>query len=486
MKPSIINTTLFLLVSFTIQTFCSSGLQPPSAIENSGTSYSGEIQIQRDPDGLFINVDLADSSPMANDTVKMILSLSDSGVLLVDSCLNFNQYPCGYYHCSEFTTFYKTDNYLNFNASTIQASAAVSLDSEYWELQEPASVARSCATNSSKYLGTGRYGILGLGTEGSSASNFLKQPLFSVYMYSDFQGGVLKFANDHLKYANGSLLGSLPAYENWTVPIFGGMMISHPIFSNPGFQGNLVFDINADVLGMPLDLFNKVMYFMALCQWPTYVVCSNDTYQPTCNYTGYVKNLPDITLSTGDLGVRFKIPVDLYLKDFKSREDFVNSVTLNFKALDPSLSGESYVTPEYANTIIMDGRSMSKYYFIFDATSGSNNIQVYPANPNATHSKPKPQPTPKDPNHKWLYIAGAGMIFVVIITVCCILISRRIANNKIRRALSSVSAIKEPLAAGAVAAEDNYNNSDYNYKLNKDLHNDYSYQLNPDHNMIKS
>ena len=404
---------LFVFLALTIHANCSfipdffAHSSSKNSLINAYASSTGEVSIVKDLEGYYVYTDLAYStSPwlVGPDTVKMSLGLSNSHVLLIDYCLNFQPYNCDKYHCTKDSGSPQTVNYPYFISSVIQASASVYLDYAYWELQEKALLATACSTFRTDSIGTSRSGIIGLGTDGSSRNNFLKNNLFSILWSSDLRNGTLRFDVDdtYTYYTEGNLTSS----ANWIVPIQGYIQMSP---YDQDFTGSLAFDINADALGFPLQLFQYIVQVIVKTQWLHPITCTNDTFQPTCNYTGYVKNLPTIDLGTGQNSIHITFPPEIYVLNAKNADDYVYSITLNLKALDPLSSGKPYVTSDFGNTIIVDARSMSPYYIVFNATESTNMIQLYQA---------KVRPDPNNPPSKWIYVI-IGIIILVMVIACC-------------------------------------------------------------------
>jgi len=458
MKPSKATILLFTLSILALQASCfslsdvASLHMRPHTVMNAYAASTGEIPIFKDLDGYYVYTDLAYTTTkgqVGNDTVKMMLGLTNNNVLLTDSCLNFNQYPCDYYHCSKSSGDIETINYPYFVASTIKASAETYLDYAYWDVEEKVLLATACTTFASGY-GAGRYGILGLGTQGDSKKNFLKTLMFSISIDSNLQTGTLKFVNNAQNSAP-SVYNGLIASANWMIASKGFIQVGGYSIS---FRGSLAFDLNADALGLPSAMFQQAVQAIVSQEWVKQVVCTQDTYLPTCNYTGLVKDLPIIMVCTGQTNnVDFVIPPEVYVKNAKSADDYVYSITLNWKALDISGSGESYVTSDYKDTIIVDPRTMSYFDIVFDATSGSNFVRI----------STKHHDTPVKPTKWWVYVIIVCIV-LVIIGGCLFVMKKRKANNE-KPSVVVANATQEPLVVADNSM--NYTNpviSGYNYQ----------------------
>ncbi len=324
---------------------------------------------------------------------------------------------------AKFPNYQQTISYPDFTANTIQASACVSLDHTYWELQGKALLAISCSTQRTDLKGNNRYGVIGMGTQGSSKGNFLKSKTFSVHFPSlDVKNGTLKFSPKELD--GFYFLTYFTTNANWVVPMRGYIQTAG--FSE-GFTGSMIFDINADAIGFPPRLFEIFIRSLEEKEWMQGLSCTRDIFQPTCNYTGYIRDLTEIDISAGqpqNNSRRFDIKPELYVLNAKSKDDYVYSITLNLQALNSSFSsGKSYVTADYENTIVLDARAMSYFYLIFNATGNTNTISVYDVSgilPNGT----SPDSIFNLSKYSRRDFVIIGFILIVSLTVSCAVLKR--------------------------------------------------------------
>ena len=453
MKPILIPLVLFALILH-VQTTRLSGLMSFSSLENSAHTHINaydaspsesspdEIPIHKDLDGYYVNANLADpATSTSQDTVKMMLGLSSSDVLLIQQdCLGFKQYDCPHYHCNEIPEAQQTVNYPDFTAETIQASSAyVSLDNANWELKGRALLATSCSTgrnddydddndddDDDDLKGTNRYGIIGLGTQGTSKDNFIKNKTFSISFTSDFKSGVLKFSKDDRYYFQKR---TLKANANWVSPLKGFLVVNE-FWQN--FRANIAFDINAETIGFPPKLFKMIVKQIEKSQRKNNMTCTNDTYQPTCNFTGFISDLSDIRL-VGPYPCTIGIEPEAYVKN--ATDVYVINITLNIQALNSSSSsGRSFVTSDYENTIILNARAMSPYYIVFNASGPTNTIDLYDASTirdtgNSTSNNTNPNPEPNQGKSSKGPLL-AGLIILISIAASCIIIKKCNNNGK--------------------------------------------------------
>ncbi len=214
-------------------------------------------------------------------------------------------------------------------------------------------------------------------------------------------------------------------------------------------------------MGFPLGYFLKVVQYLTFTQWKTPISCTDTNFQPTCNYVGYIKDLPSLYIATGQGKVDFTIPPEIYVLNAKSADDYVDSITLNIQAIDSSLTGESYVAPDYDNTIIFDARTMSSYYIVFNAAGSANNIQIYQA-------KVRP-----DFWTKWIYIGIGSVVLALIIGCFVVWMKKRKA-----RATSQTSLISGESSRNSIQPVI----STYDYQQKDDpagSQNNYDYQKQP-------
>ena len=82
---------------------------------------SGIVDIKKDSsssNGFYVEAKLVDSKTGNSDTVKMMMSIPNVFSVVAKSCLNFNQYDCGKYHCKQEPSG-PTIDFPSFTATTL-------------------------------------------------------------------------------------------------------------------------------------------------------------------------------------------------------------------------------------------------------------------------------------------------------------------------------------------------------------------------------
>jgi len=161
-----------------------------------------------------------------------------------------------------------------------------------------------------------------------------------------------------------------------------------------------MFDINSNDIGLPYMVYVEfVKNFAKSIGGP----CSSDMYWPKCYFPGKPQDLPDINLVFGTYNLT--IPAKIYA-GITSEESTQTIFYLNVKATSPSLTGISYVTPSFQNSLILGQNFMRYYSTVFDASSGYNIVSLY----RSINSG--------DPNSYYWLILGALGAFVLV-GLCC-------------------------------------------------------------------
>ncbi len=453
-----------LLFSLTfLAFFCSQSMAFPSllrnTIMNAHATSSGVIDLSKDSYGQFyVEADLsyywgaANSSKSSNSTNstgngtvnttsgnssgRMMISTVNTDTMVAYSCFNFYYYDCSSYSCSKYSST-KSIDYPTFTANAQYAQSQMYLDYNYWSLSTSnyLYIANSCSAGSySSSVGTGTYGVLGLGTGNGGSSNFGYSPIFSIYINSGLTGGKLLFKSDTSTYASSSnSISSFYANSTWQISASSSTYLYVGGYS-VYMSGNVMFDINSNAIGLPQSYYNS---FLTYFGYQANVYCySGYNSRPYCYYLGDLKNLPDISLYIG--GSKITIPSAIYAS-YSSKSGSYTYFYLNFKATSPSLSGECYVSPSFANSIILDRNFMSYYYVVFDAQYGSNYIYIYPSI-NGSPSNPA----------KW--VASGAVVAILLISICC-------CCAKKNRGPSTAVATAAPLNGTAAFNNTTFNNT---------------------------
>lgn len=379
-----------------------------SLVENSSLSNSlrgsrsGIVPIYKINEGFYIEGDFAyDSNSSTNQsgpyTYPMMLGLYTSQSLLVYNCLDFSYYDCKSFNC-ETKPEVLSETYPYFTASGLHASSPVYVEYNHWSLKSESMIATACSSKALSY-GSETYGIIGLGVEGTSSSNFFGNPLFAIYLQRDLKNGTLMFTRDERYLESPFPVTEIKTNENWRAEINGSL---HVGVYNHNITANLIFDINADAIGLPSDLYFSVLSFLKHYG----VVCDeNILSQPTCSYNGSINNLPALKINNGSCQI--PISPEVYIQNVSN--DTASNIVLNLRAIGESYEGKSYVTPSYSNTIILDSHFMSHYYTVFEGKSskGVPKITLYKSHPDGTNSIPT-----------WILITLGAVAFLLLAIIC--------------------------------------------------------------------
>lgn len=344
-----------------------------------GLSVSSSSYISLDNSGvnLYLNLQLYGSdfgnwnSAETAGNVAMSLALYNSETLLSTDCLNFLN--------SDYIGDTLAQDLLNtsvlqfpyFQVEDYYVSSSISASNDGIYFPTTAIFASSCLTNpTNTSYGSGIYGLIGMGTQGGSSLGSFS-PVFSIYLAQDSSSGELIIGTDSSYTASKYLANVFTADENWN--IYGVESVQLGTYSAGNLNLSMIFDINADAIGLPLEIFQGVVAGLAS---EMSFNCSNETYLPYCSYVGEVNDFPDLSIQIGNQTLY--ISPEIYVYEGYEEMAFLGSIILNLRGLSPNLTNESYVTPAYSNYIILDSHVMSYYYSVFDASSSSGNtITLY-------------------------------------------------------------------------------------------------------------
>lgn len=383
----LISNILLISILPSIAGLLSSNTNPLSSlfknrpILNAYATKSGTIPLQVQGSDILVFVDFSDDSDETSkfsydttDSQPMQLALYTSTTLLSAGCFNYTPYDCSNTSCSndkDNSTI--SINFPYFNAIGSRGSAQLYLDYSYFSLSSKPLFASSCTSNNSFLNGSGYYGMIGMGTQGSAMNNFKSyRPLFSIHIPVNSTDATLVFKTDLSYAASDTPTTQLQGDSNWHV---GGVTAIQMANYSYNISNSLIFDINADTPGFPLDIYNSIINGL---QESLDMICTNDTYRPTCTYLGNTPTFPTIFVQIGNQSIPI-VPA-IYLDSDVSDQSDGSDITLLLKGLDSSLTGESYVVPEYKNYIILDSNVMTYYYTVFDGSSDGNTITLYIAN----------------------------------------------------------------------------------------------------------
>ena len=402
------------------------------------------VPIIKVPSGFHVLPNFSPNTGTANITnlfntneTPMLLGLYTSATLLVTNCQKFLSYQCEDYPCINFPDNKTAQHFPYFDAQGHFIKPAVYLDNLNWNLETKTIIAQNCIHSYDDNYGSGTYGIVGMGVTDSSWANYRGQvPLFSIYLDQEGNDGQLLFRRDLNKAAEKNLTTSVIADNNWRISNVSGIQVeSHVVPMNL----NLMFDLNSDVIGLPLEQYQNVLDILNKNEFGMQCSTGESKYKPTCNYQGQLNKLPDINIEIGEQIII--IPPEIYLENAledKNSEDY--TLTLNLRAVDSSLkTPENYVTNYFNDFIILGSCVMKYYYIVFDGTlylNNKTNIEFYRAilernNKDSTN-----------PDYK------VFIIVIIVAVVMAVLIVKRTKRREVRPVptsnnLSSINPVEE-------------------------------------------
>jgi len=373
---------------------------------NAYAGSSGIVDLKKDSalDGSFyVETDLtyhpskSSKNPNAPGTVKMMISIPNQDSVVSSMCLNFTNYDCSKYNCSQYGDT-RLIEYPYFSTKAQRGRADLYLDYNHWSLEKSAAdlfFARECQSKKNN-LGSGRYGVIGLGISEFSQENFKSSKAFSFQIDSDLSKGKILFKNDPSTYANSSSpVLVVSANSTWQKEIEQGTL-EVDIYLIV-FKGNLAFDINSDAIAVPDLKYRDLLFYLNNF---FEIECGSEPYRPICNSKEKIHDLPNITLNINQNKIH--IPPKVYATAINETAFY-----LNFRGTSPDLTGKSYVTPSFKDSIILDARFMSYYYTVFDFSTGKNDIYLY----KAKEVGPQPQSDPDSSYTFWI-----ALVIVLVVT----------------------------------------------------------------------
>jgi len=207
--------------------------------------------------------------------------------------------------------------------------------------------------------------------------------------------------------------------ENWMIPFLSVQAVAQKGSRRTNIElprpFKALFDINTDVIGLPIELYNNVTSILH----DYGVECKNLKYKPTC-YFARNYNLPTFYLMVDVEGHKmFEIRPEVYLKPADSSSHY----TLMFGALAEDASGPLVINSQYADRVIL-GKPFLTYYYVHFAVCenyGAPFVTIYCANHNQNKG-----------SSFWLnFLIIAGVILFGIISIGgCIWVCMKSKKNK--------------------------------------------------------
>jgi len=331
--------------------------------------------------------------------IMMLGLYTSQTTLVVEECEKFVEYDCSLYKCTEVPDQTTTITYPDFKVvNGTLANTEVFIDKNYWYLNTTVIFARDCEPYKNAVVGNGVHGVLGMGVKGNSLKNFAttltfdsimggsetyhheKPPVFSFFLNQGGTSGDLIFANDaENKATSTDPVAVFPATRDWVVENVNSVQIGTE--KNISISTNLIFDINSDAIGLPLEVYKEVLDAIDDAMLDDFSCDESVTYHPECKYKGDLSALPSIFINVGNQSL--EIPGTVYAEVVKVLDLPSDKIILNLRGLSSQNKDYSYATEDYENYVILGQHVMGYYYTVFD-TAGLNvtdsvNIRIYHA-----------------------------------------------------------------------------------------------------------
>jgi len=364
--------------------------------------------VQNSP-GVYVNVYFADLETGSGNLdfeqkqgVMMLGLYTDQSALIVEECQKFKTYDCSQFECTELPVVPEepvTYTYPDFQITNgNKANTKLFIDKNYWNLNTSLIFARDCEPFKSSVTGYGTYGILGMGAKGESLKNFAttltfdsimggsetfhhdQPPVFSIFLNQEGTSGDLIFDNDAINKAAKEVPAIvLKASPNWIVEGVTEIEVGND--KNIDMDTSLIFDINSNALGFPLDVYKEVLDAIDDAMGEDFSCDSNVNYRPECKYKGDLNLLPTIKINIGNQTL--EVPGSVYGETIKVLDLPSDKIILNLRGISSQNKEYAFVTEAFEKYIILDQHVMGYYYTVFD-TAGLNvtnytNIRVYRA-----------------------------------------------------------------------------------------------------------
>jgi len=218
-------------------------------------------------------------------------------------------------------------------------------------------------------------GSVGFSLNESNFFNFdTENSRFSIWLDKESSDGTLIFGDDSDYKGDSTPLRMMGVSKNWEVPVESLILLD----SVYDFSGKAIFDINSDFIGLPDDIYNRLMSDLRN-RWN--FVCDYKIYQPNCSFTRDLINLPHLVIMPTEGNNPITITPDLYLRKIDNNLYKLMFVSLTDK---PMFGNQVLVTKTYLNYLVFGAPFFRHYYTVFNYQDPRNpEIDFYvPSNTN--------------------------------------------------------------------------------------------------------
>jgi len=199
------------------------------------------------------------------------------------------------------------------------------------------------------------YGWIGMGTEGSSLTNYkTENPIFSLFINSSTGAGDLIFGQDSSIYNNCTDPITLVSDSNWQMQTYN---ISLEPLSVSNFGTTLIFDLQTEYIILPLLFESLLTYFKTYHGF--------DCLESPCTFTGNISELPDLNIGVSS-NIILTIPPSIYMRNNSGTDDQVYSLGIK--------TASTLTTPSYT---VLGWPVLSNYYTVFERISSNSSVKLY-------------------------------------------------------------------------------------------------------------
>lgn len=346
----------------------------------------------------------------ALSTGKMLLSLYTNESFLT-TCPGFIPYECDLFECQSEELSPSKATYLYQGTEVYGNEVAIGMTSDAFSVGGYAlTYADSCAPgfplNISGFLGLG-YSLNALFEVSRNFSIFLSDGAdgFNSALYAGSAD------NDERIDHNENYVFSGPVDENWMIKVnsiqvsVGEQFFPFNVTLPPNFK--VLFDLNTDVIGLPIDVYNNVLdilYYYGLH-------CDQSLYRPNCTFVTDIYSLPTLNLIVDKpAGEMLEIRPAAYIQRFQLGDSFTYSLLLG--AITQDQPSNLVVSSKYSNRIILGRPFLTFYYVHFSVCESYQHTSVTVRC--ANHKEP-------DTPIAWakiMMIIGAFILTIGLITLC--------------------------------------------------------------------
>jgi hypothetical protein len=179
---------------------------------------------------------------------------------------------------------------------------------------------------------------------------------FAIWLDKEKSDGTMIFGDDSDFRGDEPPLRMMGVTSNWEIPLESIVLLDLMY----DFNGKALFDINSNFIGLPDDLYNRMLGDLK-SRWN--FVCDKQIYQPNCSYTKDISELPNLIIMPSLGNNPITLSPDLYLNKLDNNLFQLLFVSLSTK---PIYGHQIFVTNTYLNYVILGAPFFRHYYTVFN------------------------------------------------------------------------------------------------------------------------